>query len=276
MVFIFDFEFGSTPKTSLDIKKVHVALGIPYEYREWRWLFIPFCRGKCGLPPREEIKRIKEEALARPIVVLEPAVSEGGKKRSSSPSQEMPIEKKPKISSAAREGLPTAPRLVIDLVCSKSEKDKAARSASVMHVIPKVVSLIADRNVQRRSSDVPLVLKFMLKCLSRAKSGSLLERLTTMKNNKMDSAAKVVPKLTPLAVGTDSLAERRETARVGSCEKYTKPISMEVVEICVLLKPDLLEDMDVCAKFVDDVKGVVCLSSFVKHTIEYRRTVCLL
>ncbi|KAM1052632.1 hypothetical protein ACFX2C_000206 [Malus domestica] len=33
--FISDSEFGSTPKTSADMKKVHIALGIPAEYREW-------------------------------------------------------------------------------------------------------------------------------------------------------------------------------------------------------------------------------------------------
>ncbi|KAM2144889.1 hypothetical protein ACFX1R_048514 [Malus domestica] len=35
-VFISDSKFGFTPKTSLDMKKVHVALDIPSEYREWR------------------------------------------------------------------------------------------------------------------------------------------------------------------------------------------------------------------------------------------------
>ena len=31
----------------------------------------------------------------------------------------------------------------------------------------------------------------------------------------------------------------------------------EAAEICALLRPDLLEDMNVCAKFVDGVKRVV-------------------
>ncbi|KAM1750961.1 hypothetical protein ACFX11_009134 [Malus domestica] len=34
---------------------------------------------------------------------------------------------------------------------------------------------------------------------------------------------------------------------MGSCEKFTKPASGEAAEICVLLKLDLLEDMDACA-----------------------------
>ncbi|KAM1611627.1 hypothetical protein ACFX1Z_000398 [Malus domestica] len=33
--------------------------------------------------------------------------------------------------------------------------------------------------------------------------------------------------------------------------------------------------MDACAKLVDGVKGVVCPSSFAKHTIEYRMTAML-
>ncbi|KAM2987670.1 hypothetical protein FF2_007807 [Malus domestica] len=41
------------------------------------------------------------------------------------------------------------------------------------------------------------------------------------------------------------------------------------------LKPDLLEDMDVCANFVDGIKGIVGSSSFVKHTAEHRRIAIL-
>ena len=33
--------------------------------------------------------------------------------------------------------------------------------------------------------------------------------------------------------------------------------------------------MDVCARFVDGVKGIIGPSSFVKHTSEYRRTALL-
>ena len=63
-------------------------LGIPAEYRELRWLLSPLRREKGGLPQKEEIKQIKDEALARPIAAVEPAANEGGKKRSSSPACE--------------------------------------------------------------------------------------------------------------------------------------------------------------------------------------------
>ncbi|KAB2612719.1 calmodulin binding transcription activator 1 [Pyrus ussuriensis x Pyrus communis] len=56
-------EFGSTPKTSPNMKNVHIALGILAEYHEWRWLLSPLRREKCGLPPHEEIRRIKGEAF---------------------------------------------------------------------------------------------------------------------------------------------------------------------------------------------------------------------
>ena len=58
-----DSEFGSTPKTSLDMMKVHTALGIPAECHEWRWLLSPLRRQKCGLPPLEEIMRVKGRRL---------------------------------------------------------------------------------------------------------------------------------------------------------------------------------------------------------------------
>ena len=54
-----------------------------------------------------------------------------------------------------------------------------------------------------------------------------------------------------------SLAEKDETVCMGSCKKFTKPVSKEAAEICTLLKPDLLEGMDACAKFIDGIRGVV-------------------
>ena len=62
---------------------------------------------------------------------------------------------------------------------------------------------------------------------------------------------------------------------MGNCEKSTKPSSGDAAEICALLKLNLLEDMDVCAKFVDGVREVICPSSFAKHTTEYRKTALL-
>ena len=97
--------------------------------------------------------------------------------------------------------------------------------------------------------------------LLRAKSGSPLEKLAIIKSHKMDFVAKVAPKPTSSATETDSPAGKEKTACVGSCEKSTKPASREADEICMLLKPDMLEDMDACAKFVDGVKKV-CLPKF--------------
>ncbi|KAM2908009.1 hypothetical protein COP2_047568 [Malus domestica] len=62
-----------------------------------------------------------------------------------------------------------------------------------------------------------------------------------MKSDKVDSAAKVVPRPIPYAAETDSPAGNEETARVGNCEKSTKPASGEAAEIYVLLKPYLLK-----------------------------------
>ena len=59
---------------------------------------------------------------------------------------------------------------------------------------------------------------------------------------------------------------------MGSCEKSTKPAFGEFVEICALLKLDLLEDMDACTKFVDGIGKVVYASSFTKCMTYYRRT----
>ncbi|KAB2622393.1 hypothetical protein D8674_024575 [Pyrus ussuriensis x Pyrus communis] len=97
-------EFGSTPKTSPDMKKVHIALG--------------------------------------------------GNKRFSQPAQKIPIEKKPKTSSTACEGLPTAKRLMIDLTSSKRKKNKAARSEPMTSTMPKIASTMADSTAQHRDTKV--------------------------------------------------------------------------------------------------------------------------
>ena len=54
---------------------------------------------------------------------------------------------------------------------------------------------------------------------------------------------------------------------MGSCEKSTKLASREAAEICVLLKPNLLEDMDAYATFVDGVRKV-CLPKFLCQTFD--------
>ena len=100
----------------------------------------------------------------------------------------------------------------------------------------------------------------------RAKSSSHLERLGIMKSDKVDSAAEVAPRHISPAAKTESPAGKEETARVGSCEKSIKPASGEAAEICALLKLDRLEDMDVCAKFVNNIRETICPSSFAKYT----------
>ncbi|KAM1121518.1 hypothetical protein ACFX19_003232 [Malus domestica] len=122
---------------------------------------------------------------------------------------------------------------------------------------------------------MPPVPKFLPKRPLWAKSGSPLEKLATMKSDKMDFATKVAPKPTPQAAEIDYSVEKKETARVDSREQSTKPVFGEAAEICALLRIDMLKDMDVCAKFVDAVKGVVGPSSFVKYTTEYMRTALL-
>ncbi|KAB2612886.1 hypothetical protein D8674_035202 [Pyrus ussuriensis x Pyrus communis] len=190
---------------------------------------------KCGLPPRKEVRRIKVETLAHPITV-----------RYSLQAQEMLAEKKPRTSAATREGSSAAPKLVIDLTSSKGEKDEAARSVPVMSVVPKVTSLIANRITQCRSFDVPSY-------------GSPSEIIVTMKSDKVDFATKMVPKPFPLLSGLIRLLRRKRL----------------LVWAIVRNPPNLLEDMDVCTKFVNDVKEAVSLSSFMKHTTEYRRTALL-
>ena len=92
-----------------------------------------------------------------------------------------------------------------------------------------------------------------------------------MKSDKVNSDAKVALRPTYSAAETDSPAGKNETVRMGSCEKPTMPAA----EICVLLKPVSLEDMDACTKFVDGVRKVVCPSFFAKHMTQYRRTALL-
>ncbi|XP_050121360.1 uncharacterized protein LOC126599015 [Malus sylvestris] len=271
-VFISDSEFGSTPRVSPDMKKVHVALGIPSEYREWRWLLSPLRREKGGLPPEEEIKRIKADAMARPITVVEPTTNEGGKKKHSPPAQEIPAEKKMKT---ARGDSPAAPKIVIDLTSSKGEKERTATFVPVTPIASKAASSIAEKIAQRKSSSVPLVPKFVPKRPSGTKPDLPLKRLATMKSDKVPLSAKVAPNTASSAAATISSADKNEAARSGRLEESAKAVSEEAAKICALLKPDLLEDMDVCAQFVDGVKEIVGPSLFAKHTPEYRKTALL-
>ncbi|KAB2617180.1 hypothetical protein D8674_013049 [Pyrus ussuriensis x Pyrus communis] len=197
------------------------------------------CRtDKCRLFSQENVKRIKANTLASLIAIMELTVNKGGKKRSSPSAQEMLVKKKLKTSSAAREVPPAIERPVIDMTSSNGKKNKTARSEPVAPAMSRMDNSIVDlpKSVPRR----PL----------GAKSGSHLERLAIMKSNEVDSAAKVALRPIPFTVETDSPAGKEETVRVGRCEKSTKLTSRETVEICVLLKPNLLEDIDACANKV--------------------------
>ncbi|KAB2600287.1 S2-RNase [Pyrus ussuriensis x Pyrus communis] len=212
-------KLGSIMRTSLCMKKVHVALGIPAEYCEWHWLLSPQSREKDGLPPREEIKQIKAETLASPIAIVEPAVNE-----------EMLVEKKSKASSIAREGLLAADKLVINLTFSKRKKDEAIRYEPVAPAMLKVASRIA----QCRGSIMPLVPKSVPRC-----------PVAIMKSDKVDSAAKVAPNPIPLIAKIGLPTEKRDCSSA---------------EICALLKPNMLEDMDACPKLVDSVRGEMAMT----------------
>ncbi|KAB2602743.1 S ribonuclease [Pyrus ussuriensis x Pyrus communis] len=120
---------------------------------------------KYGLPLKEEIKQIKDDALARPITVVKPAANDGGKKRYSSLACEPSAEKKPMTSFAARGSSFAAKKLVVDLTSPKRAKKT---------IEPKLA--------QRKASR-----------LSRAKSGSAFKRLAVMKSGKEDSATQVAP-----------------------------------------------------------------------------------
>ncbi|KAM1725050.1 hypothetical protein ACFX11_023425 [Malus domestica] len=183
----------------------------------------------------------------------------------------MLAEKKPKTSFAARAGSPAASRLVIDLTFSKGMKNEAARSEHVAPTMSRMASTIADRIVRHKGPVMPLVPNFVPRRLLGAKSGSPLERLVIMNSDKVDSAIKVAPRPIPYAAETDSPAGNEETARVGSYEKSTKLAFGEAAEIYVLLKPDLLKTWTLVLSLL----MVVCPSSFVKHTTQYRKTALL-
>ncbi|KAM2356211.1 hypothetical protein ACFX1X_010706 [Malus domestica] len=192
-----------------------------------------------------------------------------------SAAQEIPVEKKPKIASAAREGSSTVLNIVIDLTSSKGEKERTAIFMPVTPIAPKAATSIAERITQRRSSFVPPMPKFVPKRSSRAKSGSPLERLAIMKSDKVPLPTKVVPKPASSVAASNSSADKKETACSCRLEESTKAVSWEVAKICTLLKPNLLEDMDLCAKFVDGVNEVIGPSIFTKHTSEYRKIALL-
>ncbi|KAM1631878.1 hypothetical protein ACFX2K_019839 [Malus domestica] len=161
--------------------------------------------------------------------------------------------RKLKTSSTACEGPPATESHVIDMTSSNGKKNKAAGSEHVAPTMSRMAYTIIDSIPQRKGYIMPLVPKSVPRHSLGTKSGSSLEMLVIMKSNKVDSAAKVALRPTPLDAETDSPAGKKETACMGNCEKSTKPAYGKAAEICVLLKPDLLENMDVCAKIIDGV-----------------------
>ena len=143
--------------------------------------------------------------------------------------------KKLKTISAACEGPPATEKSMIDMTSSNGKRNEAARYAPSAEVYTKT-------SVESQVC-------------------SHLEKLAIIKSNEMDYVAKVAPRPTSSTTETDSPAGKEETACVGSCEKSTKRASGEADEICVLLRPYLLEDIDACAKFIDGVRKV-CLPKF--------------
>ncbi|KAM1050573.1 hypothetical protein ACFX13_033036 [Malus domestica] len=120
----------------------------------------------------------------------------------------------------------------------------------------RMACTIADTIVQHKGPIIPSVSRSVPSRPLGTKFSSPLERLIIMKSDKVDFVAKVAPLSTPSAAVTDLPDGKDETARMGSCEKSTKPALREATEICVLLKPDLLEDMDACAKYSKAPKEV--------------------
>ncbi|KAM2710162.1 hypothetical protein EV2_047756 [Malus domestica] len=157
--------------------------------------------------------------------------------------------RKLKTSFAVCKGPPAAESPVIGMTSSNGKKNEAVRSEHMAPTMLRMACTIVDNVAQRKGHIMPLVPKSVPRRPLRAKSGSPLEMLTIMKNDKVVSTAKMAIRPTPFTAKTDSPAGKEETARVGSYEKSTKLASGEVAEICVLLKPDLLEDIDICAKY---------------------------
>ncbi|KAM2448798.1 hypothetical protein PS1_018960 [Malus domestica] len=236
------------------MKKMHIALAIPAEYREWRWLLSPLRQEKSGLPPKEEIKRIKDEALARLIAAVESATNDGEKKRSSSPAYESLAEKKPRTSYAAHGSSSGAKMLIIDLTSPKGVKQTVELE---LKAALKVTASIAEKLTQQKGSVMLLVSGFVSKYPSRVKSGSASKRLAAIKSGKVDFIAKVTPGHVPPTVVIDSSTKKGKSARTGNCERSTEFEAGAFLEVCMLLKANLLEDVNACAKFVNSVGKVV-------------------
>ncbi|KAM2886792.1 hypothetical protein COP2_013834 [Malus domestica] len=222
------------------MKKVHIALGILAQYSEWHWLLNPIRQEKGKLSPKEEIKQMKDEALAHPIAAVEPTTNKGGKKRYSLPTCEPSTEKKPKTSFGVCGGSSAVEKLVIDLT---SPKPTNKFVEPVKPVAPKMATCIAERIAQRKGSVVPPVSWFVLKSPSGAKFDLASERLAAMKSDKVDSIAKAAPGPVPHSIATSFFAEKGKSAHMGNCEKSTDSEAREFPKVCALLKATCLRTL---------------------------------
>ncbi|KAB2595398.1 S ribonuclease [Pyrus ussuriensis x Pyrus communis] len=223
------------PKDFANMKKVHNALGILAEYREWRWLLNHFRQEK------------------------EFTTNESGKNRSFSPACKPSAEKKPMTYPAIRGSSSAAEKLAINLTSPKGEK-KTVEPELVKPAASKVTTSITERLTQRKGSVVLPVSRFVSKRLSGAKSGLTSERLAAIKSENVDSAVKVASKPVFLSAVIESSTKKGKSARTDSCEIFTEFGADEFPKVCALLKADLLEDVDACAKFVNSVRKVVIRS----------------
>ena len=73
-----------------------------------------------------------------------------------------------------------------------------------------------------------------------------------------------VPKSVPRRQLRVKSAGKEETACVGSCEKSIKPASGEADEIRVLLRPDLLEDIDAHIQDFEGAISELCSAAYAK------------
>lgn len=83
-----------------------------------------------------------------------------------------------------------------------------------------------------------------MKHASRVKSSLASEMLTAMKSRNVESNTKVAHGLVPYSVVTDSFAEKGKSTHMGTSEKSTELGSEEFPKVYVLLKADLIEDID--------------------------------
>ncbi|KAM2339397.1 hypothetical protein ACFX1X_018982 [Malus domestica] len=88
-----------------------------------------------------------------------------------------------------------------------------------------------------------------------------------MKSEKVDSIAKVASGPIPSTIVIDSSTKKGKFARTGNCERSTEFEAGAFLEVCTLLKANLLEDVNAYAKFVDNVGKVVIRSNSLTYSM---------